>query len=271
MFIIFTIIFIAYFSYKLIVSLLFISNFQIIINDFKTLVSQYNHITRYWNHMKILFVMPNSTTYYDFNMTEIYFRELNSRINNVYKYRIKRYKKISSLYDILLSSSLEQNLSTIDFCLGHQRCYDVKNSKNYLLSNGIESTVNLYAKEISNYYKDYLKLKNNIQSKDDIIKYFIDDKYKILSSNINHVFIYLEELFFQYFLEDEINIVNNFYLKIKVLNIIEICYCVILNLFSIFFVYNYVIGIISYVEVASSRINNSLKRMKIIKLEGNNA
>ena len=262
-FIVFTIIFIAYFTYKLIVSLLFIYNFPKIITDFKTLTSQYNHICRYWNHMKTLFIIPNSNVYYDLNNSEEYFSELNSRVNNIYKNRIKRYKKISYLYDILLSSSLDQNLSTIDFCLGHQRCYDIRNSTKYLLSNGIESTVNLYAKEIFNYYKDFLELKNTIKTKDDIKKYFIGDKYKILSSNVNHVIIYLEELFFRYFLEDERNIVDNFYLKIKIMNIIEICFCAILNLFSILFVYNFITGIISNVEKSSFRVNNSLKRMKI--------
>ena len=262
-FIIFTIIFIAYFTYKLITSLLFIYNFPKIITDFKTLTSQYNNICLYWNHMKTLFILPKGNVYYDFNNSEEYFSELNNRVNNIYKYRIKSYKKVSNLYDILLSSSLEQNLSTIDFCLGHKRCYDIKNSPKYLLSNGIESTVNLFAKEIFNYYKDFLKLKNTIKSKSDIINNFIGDKYKILSSNVNHVIIYLEELFFRYFLEDEVNIVNNFYLKIKLLNIIEICFCAALNLFSVLFVYNFVTRIISNVEKSSFRINNSLKRMKI--------
>ena len=262
-FIIFTIIFIAYFTYKLIVSLLFIYNFPKIITDFKTLTSQYNDICRYWNHMKILFVLPNSNVYYDFNNKEEYFSELNSRVNNIYRHRIKSYIKLSNLYDIFLSSSLNQNISTIDFCIGHKRCYVLRNSTRYLLSNGIESAVNLYAKEIFNFYKDYLQLKNTIKTKDDIVKNFIGNKYKVLASNVNHVIIYLEELFFKYFLEDERNIVNNFYLKIKIMNIIEICFCGIFNLFSILFVYNFITGIMSNVEKSSFRINNSLKRMKI--------
>ena len=266
LFIIFTLIFICYYIYKLIVSLLFISNFQNIINDFKAFSDQYNHIIRYWNNIKTLFILPNSTFLLDLNNTEKYFLELNNKVKLIYKNRIKRYKRISNLYDVLLSSSLEDNLLNVDFCLDHKRCNDIKNSNNYLLSNGIESTVNLYAKEISNFYKDFLSLKNKIQTKEDIINNFIGDRYRVLSSNLNHVLIFLEELYFKYFLEDEIDIVNNFYLKIKILNIIEICYCALLNLFSVLFVYNFVTGIISSVEVASSRINCAIKRMKILKL-----
>ena len=220
--------------------------------------------------MKTLFILPDTPIVYDFNNTEQYFLNINSRVNNVYKNRIKRYKRISDLYDILLSSSLEQNLSTIDFCLEHKRCNDIKNSNSYLLSNGIESTVNLYAKEITNYYKDFTHIKNSINSIEDIKNYFIDERYFILSSNINHVIIFLEQLAFNLFFQDEIDIVDDFYLKIKILNIVEICYCALLNLFSVLFVYNYITRIISSVEIASSRINNSIRRMKLNKIESRN-
>ena len=243
-FIIFTTIFIVYYVYKLIVSLLFISNFQNIINDFKTLSSQYNLIIRYWNNLKTLFILPNTSLEIDLNNTEEYFIEFNSQVNYIYKYRIKRYKRISDLYDILLSNEIKENATSIDFCLNHSRCEEIKNSNTFLFSNGIDSTVNLYAKEITNFYKDFYPIKNDIKTKDDIRRVFINEKYHVLSSNLNHVVIFLEELFFKYFLEDEIDIVNNFYLKIKILNIIEICYCALLNLFSVLFVHTFVTRII---------------------------
>jgi hypothetical protein len=261
-FIIFTLIFIVYYIYKLIISLLFISNFQYILSDFKSLTLQYNYILRYWNHMKTLFILPNSTLYHNLNETEEYFNDINSKVNQIYEKRIKNYKSISGLYDILLGTSKDKNISSIDFCFGHKRCTDIKNSNMYLLTNGIESTINIYAKEISNYYKDFKKVKNTIKNKTDIINNFIDERYTVLSSNINHVIIYLEELFFSYFFNDEKYIVNDFYLKIKILNIVEVSYCALLNLFSILFVYNYITRIISSVEEASVRINNSIMRMK---------
>ena len=269
-FIIFTFIFLIYYICKLVISFLFISNFQDIIIDFKDLTSQYNNVIRYWNIMKTLFVLPNATIAENLNKTEEYFLYLNSKVNNIYKYRMKRYKRIYGLYNILLSSSLDQNLSTVHFCLDHKRCIDIKYSNNYLLANGIESTVNLYGKEIFNYYKDFLEIKDNIKTKEDIIEHFVNDRYKILSSNINHVIIYLEQLVFGYFLNDEKDIVDKFYLKIKILNIVEICFCALLNLFSVLFVYNYITRIIYSVEVASTRINNSITRIKIMKLERNN-
>ena len=262
-FIIFTIIFIIYYIYKLITTLLFISNFKSIINDFKTLTSQYNHIARYWNLMKTLFILPNATIYYDFSETEKYFYNLNNRVYNIYNSRIKKYKKISALYNNILSPSILYNLSKIDFCMEHKLCHEIKHSNIFLLSKGLESTVNLYSKEIANYYKIYLLSKSKIICKDDIINNFINERYEILNDNINHIYFFLELIFFKYFLEDEEEIINNYYLKIKILNIIEICYCFLLNLFFIFFVYNFIIRITLSVEVSSERINHSILRMKI--------
>ena len=266
-FVLFTLIFIIFYIFKLVLTLLFISNFKFIISDFKILTSQYNNIIRYWNNIKTLFILPDTPPTYDFNETENFFYNLNNKVYKIYNSRIKRYKRISNLYDILLSSDLYQNLSTIDFCLGHKRCEKIKNSSNYLLSNGIESTINLYSKEISNYYKIFMLSKNKIKTKEDIINNYINDRFKLLSSNINHIIIFLEQIFFDYFLQDEKYIVNTFYLTIKILNIIEICYCLILNLFSIFFVYSFIISIISSFEISSTRINNSILRMKIESIE----
>ena len=259
----FIFIFIIYFIYKLILSLLFISNFKEMINDFKDLTSQYNNIILYWNKIETLFILPNTTLIYNLNRTETSFYELNNRVYNIYDSRIKRYKKISNLYDILMSQSSERNLSKIEFCLGHSLCNQIKMSNQFLLSNGIESTINIYSKEIYNYYSIYLLLRNNITKLNDIQFLFSDEKYKILNTNLNHIFIFLEEIFFKLFLEDEKSIVDKFYLTIKVVNIIEICYCLLLNLFSVFFIFPFIMKIVSFVENASSRINCSLCRMKI--------
>ena len=260
-------IFLIIYIYKLAISILFIDNFQNIINDFKVLTAQYNDVILYWNTIKTMFILPNATIYVNLNETEEHFINLNSKVNYIYKFRIKRYKRISELYEILLSSSISQNQSTFDFCLDHQRCKDIKNSRNYLLANGLESTVILYGKEIYNYHKDFVLINNNIKTKEDIIKNFLGERYSVLSSNINHVVIYLEQLAFGLFLNDEKDIVNDFYLIIKIMNIVEICYCALLNLFSVLFVYNYITRIIYSVEVASTRINNSIIRLKNMKLE----
>ena len=269
-FIVFTLIFLVYYTYKIVISILFISDIRNTISDFKTLTSQYNHVIRYWNLIKTLFILPNTTLYDDLNKTEDFFSNINNNVNYVYNNRIKKYKTISNLYDYILDTTSEKNISSLDFCLEHKKCIDIKYSSIYLLSNGIESTVNIYAKEIFNYYKDYNRVKDTIKNKTDIIKNFMGERYNILGTNINHVFIYLEELFFSCFLTDEKDIINDFYSKIKILNIVEFCYCAILNLFSILFVYNYIARIINSVEEASMRINNSIRRMRNSRIEGVN-
>ena len=261
-FIIFTLIFIIYSIFKLLTIVLFIGKFNNVIKDFRILMLQYNEVIHYWNNIKTLFVLPNSSHSNYLEETENYFYQINSDVNSILNNRINNYKKVKYLYEFLSDPSRSLNESDIDFCLNQSRCLQIFYS-NDLLTKDIESTVNLYAKEIENYYKDFIPNKDNIKSKEDIIKLFISDKYELLSLNINHVFIYIEQVFLRFFLEDEKDIINNFDFEVKVLNVFEICYCALLNLFSVLFVYTYINRIIASVEISSFRINESILRIRL--------
>ena len=82
-FIIFTFIFVVYLTCKLIISFVFISNFQDIMNDFKILTSQYNYIIHYWNKIKTLFILPKTNLEINLNETEDYFTNLNYKVNSI--------------------------------------------------------------------------------------------------------------------------------------------------------------------------------------------
>ena len=260
--IIFTLIFIIYSLYKLLTVVLFISKFDNIVTDFSSMILQFNEVIRYWNNIKTLFVLPQTNHSNHLDETENYFYQINNKVNYIRNNRINNYQRVKYLYEILSDSSINLNTTGIDFCRGHKRCSLVF-YRDDLLSKDIESTVNLYAKEIENYYKDYYPNKDKITSKEYIKKLFINDKYELLSLYINHVFIYIEQIFLQYFMDDEKDIIDEFHLEIKVLNVIEICYCAVLNLLSAFFVYTYINRIISSVEISSIRINESFQRIKL--------
>ena len=264
-FIIFTLIFIIYSFYKILTFILFIQKFNNIVKDFSSMILQYNEVIRYWNNIKTLFILPNVTQSIHLEETENYFYGINNKVNYILNNRINNYKRIKNLYEVLSDSSRHLNETGIDFCLGHQKCLDVFYS-NELLTKDVESTVNLYAKEIENYYKDFNPNKNKIESIDDIKRLFINDKYELLSLNINHVFIYIEQVFLKFFMEDEKDIMNQFHFENKILNSIEVCYCALLNLFSALFVYTYINRIIYSVEISANRINESIQRIKLKSL-----
>ena len=81
---------------------------------------------RYWNQIRTLFILPNSSIHYDLSQSEEYFTGINTKVYNIYKNRIKKYKSISTLYDFLLDTYSKDNKSSIDFCLFHKRCKDIK-------------------------------------------------------------------------------------------------------------------------------------------------
>lgn len=248
--------------YKLSTVVLFIGNFDNVVMDFSSMMLQFNEVIRYWNNIKTLFVLPQTNHSDNLEETENYFYQINNKVNYIRNNRINRYKRVKNLYEMMSDSTYDLNSTGIDFCFGHKRCLAVFYTNN-LLSKDIESTVNLYAKEIENYYKDFYPNKDKIKTKEDIIKLFINDKYELLSLNINHVFIYIEQIFLRFSMQDEKDIIDLFHLEVKVLNVIELVYCALLNLFSVFFVYTYINRIIASVEISSIRINDSIQRIKI--------
>ena len=264
-FIIFTLIFIIYSLYKILTLVLFIDKFNNTVNDFSSMILQYNEVVRYWNNIKTLFILPNSIHSVHLEETENYFYSINSKVNYILNNRINNYKRVKKLYEVLSDSTKNLNETGIDFCFGHKKCLEVFYS-NDLLTKEVESTVNLYAKEIENYYKDFIPNKDKITTKDDIKRLFINDKYELLSLNINHVFIYIEQVFLKFFLEDKEDIIDKFHFEVNILNSIEVCYCALLNLFSALFVYTYINKIIYSVEISSYRINESIQRIKLKSL-----
>ena len=255
-------IFIIYSLFKLLTVVLFIGNFNNVTKDFRAFMLQYNELVRYWNNIRRLFILPNISQYSYLEETENYFYQLNTDVNYILNNRINNYKKIKYLYEILADPSKNLNETDIDFCINHTKCKKVFYSNDFLTKD-IESTVNLYAKEIENYYKDFIPNKENIKNKMDKINLFINDKYELLSKNINHAFIYIEQIFLKFFLEDEREFIDNFRFEIKILNVIELCYCALLNLFSALFVYTYINRIIASVEISSFRINESILRIRM--------
>jgi len=261
-FIIFGIIFIVYYIIKIILGFIIITKIGMLHHDFKTLCSQYNEVIHYWKSIKTLIILPNITISVDLINAESYFNKLNNEVFNLLSTRINNYKRIKSFYSIIYETKTSKDLLEADFCRSHEKCYDLlKNSKNVLL-NGLNSAISLYGKEIETYYRDYIKVKDIIKTKEDIKKYLIKDSFSILSSFIDHVLSLMQEKFFQEFIKDEYEIKKKFIDEIKLLNIIALCYCIALNLFTLLFVFSYVNNIIEYVESSSMRIILSICHFK---------
>ena len=261
-FVIFSFIFIVYYIIKIILGFLDIIKIEKMYNDFKVLCSFYNEVIHYWNNMKTLFILPNSEVATDLNNVENYFNKKNGDVLNILSTRITSYKRISKLYSYIFNSNSLNDLLEANFCGEQKKCYELINSTQNILLNGLNAAISLYGKEIDNFYRDYLKVKDIIETKEDIKKYFIKDTFTILGSNINHIISHIEEKFFRDFSKDEEEIKNDFYKEIKILNLIALFYCIALNIFSLLFVFNYVNKIISLVEASSMRIVEAICHLK---------
>ena len=261
-FILFSVIFIIYYIVKIVLGFIIIMKIGKLYNDFKVLCSFYNEVIHYWNNMKTLFILPNTQVATNLNNVEKYFAKKNADVLNILNTRIKNYKRINKLYDYLFNVDSNEDLLLADFCFGKDKCFELLNSSQNILLNGLNSAISIYGKEIENFYRDYLKVKDEIKTKDDIKKYFIKETFSILGININHIISHIEEKFFKDFLEDEEEIKNGFYDEIKIFNLIALFYCIALNLFSLLFVFNYVNRIIDFVETSTMRIVEALCHLK---------
>jgi hypothetical protein len=262
-FIIFSIIFIVYYIVIIVCGFLIITKIGILFDDFRILVSQYNEVVYYWKNIKILFILPNSPIYKNMTNVESYFNnEQNRNVLNLITTRISYYKRTAHLYNLIFNPKDYKDLLKADFCDNHHKCFELINSTQNILLNGINSAVSLYGKEIENFYKDYIKVKNILKTKEDIKRYFIKDTFEILGLNLNHIFSHLQERFFNDFLKDEEDLKRDFNNEIKILNIIALCYSLLLNLFSILYVFNYINSINDFVEISSLRINMAICHLK---------
>ena len=261
-FIVFSVIFIVYYIVKIILGFIIITKISKLYDDFNVLCTFYNEVIHYWNNMKTLFILPNSEVATDLYNVEKYFTENNDKVLDVISTRIKSYKRINILYNYLYNSNSTEDLIKADFCRGQEKCFNLINSSQNILINGLNSAISIYGKEIENFYRDYLKVKDNISTKDDIKNYFMKDIFTILGLNINHIISNIEEKFFRDFLKDEEEIKNEFYNEIKILNLIALFYCIALNLFSLLFVFNYVNKIIAFVEASTMRLVEAISHLK---------
>ena len=93
--------------------------------DFKILCSHYNEIVHYWNSIKTLVILQNSTIYVNISNVENYFNSKNKDVLNLVNTRIKSYTKISQLYEIILNPDSSEDLLKADFCDGHIKCHQL--------------------------------------------------------------------------------------------------------------------------------------------------
>ena len=262
-FIVASLIFIIYYIMKIIFCFIVIKKLRNLYGDFEILCLQYYDMIFYWNKIKTLFILPNIKIEVNLNETEIYFNKLNNDVYNLVSNRIYNYKRTSKFYDILFNLKSSNDLLKDDFCKGYKRCYNIINSTQNILLNGLNPAFSLYAKEAETYYRDLLNFKDKIKNKEDIKRYLIKEKYNQLNANLIHVISFINQKFFELFLIDEKELIKIFYIRTIYLNLISFTYCILLNIFTMFFVFNYLNKVIDFIETSTSRIICSICNFKL--------
>ena len=271
-FVLLFLIILVYFFVKLFISIGFIDNIKNIFDDFGTVSFKYSMVYYYFNTLRVLLVIPEFTDQSIFEtMTSDLIKETNA-INNVLNYRMKNYASTYQLFNAFTRSQNDTSITNIQeiICEDDLKCHNVLNDKTYnMLTDGIDVAINAMVQETQNLYNDYNNTNKTDIKKEDVIKTYINNKFRQVDVNLNFVLSLVQQRIYTAFLKDSNDLTSKFQTQINIFNSCAIIYCVLLGIFVVFYVVNKIQNMTKVVEVSTMRLNKAFCFIKENNL-GNN-
>ena len=118
------------------------------------------------------------------------------------------------------------------------------------------------AQTIYNIYKDYLQLKNQVNSLEKVKEYFITDDYIQIDISLNFFLNLVEDRCADAFLIDCDSLINKFRAILIALNIFIIIFLVIASIFLTFFIIDKIVSLSSLIENSSIRLSTTISFIK---------
>ena len=131
-------------------------------------------------------------------------------------------------------------------------------SKYNIVKNGIDVGLKTVAQVIYNVYKDYLQLKNQIDSFDKVRQYFITDDYRQVDISLNFLLNLVEERCADAFLIDCNKLITKFRALLITLNIFIIIFLVMASIFLTFFIIDRIVYLSNLIEKSSLRLSTTI-------------
>ena len=260
-FIIFCVIFVIYYIIKIYLGITMISKNRRILTDFEDIFAQYNELLLYWGKIRMLFILPNGN-YESLSNIQIekQIHSLNIIIENL---DMSNYPETKKVYNKLKKGNTNSKILSDTFCNDNNFCIELMNSDKNILLDGLESTFNLVAQDIGNNLRDFLKLQPNIKNKTDLKNFYSSTNVENLEKVVNFLLYYIQLKIYDSFYKDEEDMDKSFNKQIIIFNAIAFCYCLLLNFYSIFYVFNYVNNVNTEIEISTARIKASILLMKL--------
>ena len=259
------IILVIYFFIKIIVTTNFIESFKNLFEHYSIITCQYSMVLNYYNNLVLLLINKDLGKEYILAGMSKSMEEQNKKSDKIRSEYLKNYKSVYSLFAALNRKQNDTSITNFEdvLCKNDIYCRRVLNSKYNIVNNGVNVALKAIVQEIDNYFHDYLKVKDNIKSFENITFYFIDIKYRQIDMSLNFLLSLVEERTSDVFLAEVNQLNNSFNTKIIILNIAIISLSAFISLMLMLIVIKSILEVLAIIENSTTRINKSICLIKV--------
>ena len=259
---------IIYFFIKIVITTNYLANFSILFEVYYTVTYQFGKVINYFNNLQLLFI--NQKLGKESALSNL-FNEVAIQTEKENKIKAKYLSKYKKAYDLFQALNRKQNDTTITIfedvlCETNQYCRKVLNSNYNLVNNGIDIALNAMIIIINNFFNDFLRLKNELISLQNISYYFINFKYTRIDLSLNYLLSLVQDRSNTVFFEQITELVNDIDTQTISLNMVIIIFIVIYTIIIVFVIIKNILDLDALILSSTSRINRSTCYIKIQNL-----
>ena len=229
--------------------------------DYSIVTFEYSMIINYFNQLDLILINQQLGREDILHGMQTDVEEQFKKSEEVKTKSIANYPNVYKLFTDLNNDKDVENLKQV-LCKDDFYCLNIFNSKYNIVKNGIDVSLKTVAQTIYNIYKDYLQLKNQIDSLEKVKTHFISDDYIQIDISLSFFLNLVEDRCAEAFLIDCDNLINKFQAILIVLNIFIIIFLVIASIFLTFFIIDKIVSLSSLIENSSIRLSKTISFIK---------
>ena len=229
--------------------------------DYSIVTFEYSMIINYFNHINLILINQQLGREDILDGMQVDVEEQFKKSEEVKKKSIANYPNVYKIFTDLNNANDIENLKKV-LCEDDFYCLNMFDSKYNIVKNGIDVSLKTVAQTIYNIYKDYLQLKNQVNSLEKVKEYFITDDYIQIDISLNFFLNLVEDRCADAFLIDCDSLINKFRAILIALNIFIIIFLVIASIFLTFFIIDKIVSLSSLIENSSIRLSTTISFIK---------
>ena len=229
--------------------------------DYSIVTLEYSMIINYFNRLNLILVnqQMGREDILKGMQTEIEAQfKLSEEVKSKY---IGNYPKIAKIFKELNNQDDINRIKEV-LCEDSELCISIFESDYNVVKKGVDVGLKTIAQSIYNMFDDYRVLKNQLNSIENVKKYFVNQDFMQIDLSLNFLVSFVEDRCADAFLIEAENLINNFKAVIISLNVFIIVFLTVISICLIVLLINRIIYILNLIEKSSTRISISINFLK---------